>query len=423
MAVASSRPEGYDRARPVQVLTLATLAQVAASAAQQGLIVLVVFFRVIDHLSLVAMGGVAASVTFGTMVGMIPSGAVVDRMGVARGAVVGCLGLVACLVGLYLATPAPVDVLVVLLAGVGAFAASMPVAGARAVLAAFPAAQRGMAMGIRQSGVTIGAALAAALLPTLALLWGLRDVILILAAPVAVFGAALARSVAALPSPAREVGRTADGAARARGGARTIALISIAGALLAAGQYDTLAYAITYLHASLGMRVALAGGVLAAAQVGGTLSRVGIGLLSDRLGIGRAHAVAGLAALGCVGLTLFSLVSSPTYALWLGLAFILGTGAIGWNALILTWAAENAASAQQATAIGVSGAAIFLGATVFPPVFGAVASATGSLPDAWRSVALLYVIATALCLLIARSAAGSGVPARRSAKPARAAGG
>lgn len=391
--LALSRRDGGG-ASPHLILSAATLAQLGASLAQQGVIVLIVYFRLLDHLSLVGMGAVAAAVPLGTMLGMIPAGAAVDRGGVARTALAGCLGLAVSAVCLFLATPGPLWALVVCLFGIGMFAAVMAMAGSGAVFAAFPPQRRATAMGIRQTGVTLGAGVAAALLPTLVATWGLKDVLVALGVPVTVFAVFLARVSAAIRQPVHAP-RGGAGHASTRS-LVALAPIALVGTLLAAGQYDTLTYGITYLHADAALSLAAAGLVLAMAQVGGTLARIAVGMVRDRLGIDTGHAVAAVAIVGCASLIAFSTFPHAPLAAWWVLSFFLGVGAIGWNALVLTWAGERAAVGLQATAMGISGSGVFLGATVFPPLFGAVATATGSLPMAWRSVALLYALAVGL---------------------------
>ncbi len=408
MALGAGAPaEGARRPSAAWILALATLAQMGSSLAQQGMIVLVVYFRTLDHLSLVAMGAVAAAPPLGTMLGMTPAGAAVDRGGVGRTALFGTLGMVVAVVLLFLATPGPVLLLVALLAALGVCAAVMPMAGAAAALWASRPEHRSTAMGIRQSGVTIGAAIAAATLPTLEAVWGLRLVILALALPVAVFGTLLARLTSTLRAQA-EAGPAAGGRATRPAVRRTplgalapVLPVAVAGALLAAGQYDTLAYAITYLHVDAGLALATAGAVLAFAQVGGTLARVGVGVFADRTRLHTGHALMLMISLGLVSLSVFSAFPQAPLWVWLLLALALGMGAIGWNALVLQWAAERATPGAQATAMGICGTGVFLGATIFPPLFGAVSTAT-SLAMAWRSVALLYAIALALVVATMR---------------------
>ncbi len=400
------------------ILAIATLAQMGSSLAQQGMIVLVVYFRVLDHLSLVAMGALAAAPPLGTMLGMTPAGAAVDRGGVGRTALVGALGMVLVVVLLFLATPGPVLVLGALLALLGLFAAVMPMAGAAAAFWASRPENRSTAMGIRQSGVTIGAAIAAALLPTLEARWGLRDVILVLAVPIAVFGVMLARLTMRLDAP----GHTSAGPGQASAPPRRslaqllpVLPVAAAGALLAAGQYDTLAYTITYLHLDAGLALAAAGAVLATAQVGGTVARIGVGVFADHVRLHTGHALTLMVSLGLVSLTLFSLFPHAPLWVWFPLALALGMGAIGWNALTLQWAAERAGLGVQATAMGISGTGVFLGATLFPPLFGVVSTVT-SLAMAWRSVAFLYAIALIIVVVTVRRSGERG--GGRSASPA-----
>lgn len=412
--MALGAPAGSAR-RPAAgwILTVATLAQMGASLAQQGMIVLVVYFRTLDHLSLVAMGAVAAAPPLGTMLGMTPAGAAVDRAGVARAALVGTIGMASVVVLLFLATPGPVLLLAALLVALGVFAGVMPMAGAAAALWASRPENRATAMGIRQSGVTIGAGIAAAALPTLEAVWGLRLVILVLAVPIGVFGLLLARLTAGLVARS-EAGARIGARSAPRPTVRSlgpIVPVAVAGALLAAGQYDTLAYAITYLHVDAGLALATGGAVLALAQLGGTFARVGVGVFADRARLHTGHALAIMVSLGLVSLSVFSAFPRAPLWVWFTLAFALGMGAIGWNALLLQWAAERATAGFQATAMGISGTGVFLGATIFPPLFGAVSTAT-SLASAWRSVALLYAIALALVLVTMRRSAlvGGGRP-------------
>jgi MFS family permease len=58
-------------------------------------------------------------------------------------------------------------------------------------------------------------------------------------------------------------------------------------------------------------------------------------------------------------------------------------GAIGWNALSLTWAAETVPPDQAGFAMGFVGTVVFLGSAFFPPILGAVIDATHHFRPAW----------------------------------------
>lgn len=389
------------------ILAGATLTQIGASFAQQGLAILAFAMGQADHMGLVGTGILAAAITLGMAVSMLPSGAAADRLGIAGTALVGGLGVAALLVVVHWVVPGSIPLLVAALAAVGVFTALVPMSGSRAVILAFPPRVRGVAMGIRQAGVTVGAALAAAVLPHLESRWGLRGTISGMGVPALFFALCLA---AVAWWTLRQDGRGAGDAKvrpvsgdlrRAVRGAFPVAVI---GGLLSAGQYVTLAYMIPYLHAG-GESIFLAGLVLALVQVGGTAGRVLFGAVSDRNGGERGPVVAWIAVLGCAGLLAVPISVSLGAPGWVldGFAVVLGFGIVGWNALCLTWGAERADASAHGTAMGMVGAVIFLGATIWPPVFGTMVTVLHSYLSAWAFVALLYAVAAYLAFRLAVS--------------------
>lgn len=382
------------------VLAGATLTQIGASFAQQGLAILAFAMGAADHMGLVGTGILAAAVTLGMAVSMLPSGAAADRLGISGTALVGGFGVAVLLWGVHWIVPGSVPLLVASLAAVGVFTALVPMSGSRAVILAFPSHVRGIAMGIRQAGVTVGAALAAAVLPRLAGTWGLEGTLSGMGLPAFVFAAILAlASWWALSRDGTDRGRATARPAvgdlvRAMQGAFPVAVV---GGLLSAGQYVTLAYLIPFLHTG-GESILVAGLVLSLIQVGGTVGRILFGAVSDKNGGERGVVVAWIAVLGCLGLIAVPVSVSLGAPQWLldVLAVVLGFGIVGWNALCLTWGAERADRQVQGTAMGMVGAVIFVGATVWPPVFGAVVAAFHSYEAAWVLIAFLYAVAAVL---------------------------
>lgn len=385
------------------ILAGATLTQIGASFAQQGLAILAFAMGAADHMGLVGTGVLAAAITLGMAVSMLPSGAAADRLGIAGTALVGGLGVAAMLVVVHLVVPGSVPLLIAALAGVGVFTALVPMSGSRAVMLAFPPKVRGVAMGIRQAGVTVGAALAAATLPSLESHWGLKGTLSGMGVPALVFAVCLAgiswwtlRRDAKVTGPSDGARPVSGDLIRAMHGAFPVAVV---GGLLSAGQYVALAYLIPFLHAS-GESIFVAGLVLSLVQVGGTVGRVLFGAISDRRGGERGRVVAWIAVLGCAGLVAVpvSVSLGAPAAVLDGLAVVLGFGIVGWNALCLTWGAERAEKSAQGTAMGMVGAVIFLGATIWPPLFGTVVAAWHSYLSAWGMVAVLYALAAWLAM-------------------------
>src|SRR5215469_12171055 len=189
------------------VLAVATIAQAAASFVMQGLGVLAGFLQQDLLLSGFKVGLLMAASTAAPILALPIVGDLLDRrserMIVGTGAAILAVGLVLSALGSNFAF---------LLAGlfvVGCGYSTTQPGGSKSVTAWFRGGQLGFAMGIRQAGLPLGAAGAAAILPIIASHWGWR-VAFVVGAAVAL-GGGLAFSAVYRPTAA-----TADKAARNR---------------------------------------------------------------------------------------------------------------------------------------------------------------------------------------------------------------
>jgi MFS family permease len=384
---------------PVALLAAATAAQLGASMIQQGTAVIAAYVRQVMHVTLAEMGAVVSAMSLGMMAGMTISGVLVDSYGPRRvqgygaAGVVGSLALAAA-VHTYLA-------LLVALFCIGVFLSAVPTAGTKAIFNAFPDRTRGLMMGIRQTGVPFGSALAALILPWALAALGLSGVWLGLTLPVA--AASVAFCLLA-PGP-----RRGDLPERRRlfGPEFYPAFFPmLVGVLLVAGQYSALTFTIPDLHTQLGWPLALGGVGLAVCQIGGGLARIVFGVVSDRLGGRRALVIGGIAFLGCfTSLAMAWLPRSAPVGLVLLLLFLFGAGTIGWNSLNLVWAGELVPTSLSGQAMGWAGSVVFLGSAIYPPLFGHVVDLTHAYPVAWTSLAVLLFGTALLALLAARRTA------------------
>jgi MFS family permease len=358
---------------PRLFLALATLSQTGMSFVQQGIVVMGVFFASAYHLTLAQMGLVTSALSMGVMTSMIFMGRLADRLGPrtllfwGAAAMGGFTGVLASVRGFW--------PLLVVLYAVGAALAITPAAGTKAVFTAFARRPRGMVMGIRQTGVPLGALLAASFLPRLAEGAGLHLIFWLFAGELLVTSWLFSASMGS-PYP-EEVGRAP---ADPRFDWRLVGQVwrpALVGILLVSGQYLLLGFSLSDLHRVHHVGIVTAGLIVAASQLGGGFSRVASGALSDRLG-GRRTPVIMWCAILAAGMSLVVawLPTSVPFAALLLVWFFFGMGAVGWNALTLTWAAESVPSEHSGLAMMSVGTAIFLGSALFPPVFGALIDAT-----------------------------------------------
>ncbi|HZB47540.1 MAG TPA: MFS transporter, partial [Mycobacteriales bacterium] len=281
------------------VLVVGVVAQAAFSAVSTGLPAVAPALRAHYGLSIAQLGVALAAAVTGMVVTMLGWGMLADRVGerlvMSAGlfAAAGCVLLAARVDG---AVP-----LIATLGLAGMFGASVNAASGRAVAGWFPPAERGMAMGVRQSALPLGGALAAVTLPSVAGRDDAPRALLVLAAVCAVGALAAAvgmRDPAPEPRPGGADREVADPHPLRDGRIWRLAAVSFA---LVVPQLALLSFVALYLHDERGLSPVAAGAVLGGIQITGAVARIVAGVASDRRGarlpLLRRLAMAVLAAL------------------------------------------------------------------------------------------------------------------------------
>jgi MFS family permease len=351
------------------ILALGTAAQASYSAVFLGLPVLAPHFQREYELGLVEIGLVLAAVNAGSIVTLLPWGLLTDRVGERA---VLAAGLAAAAVALAAASFAPdLGLLVLALVVAGAAGASVNAASGRAVMSWFAAAQRGFALGIRQTAVPLGGAAAALVLPPVAAAGGLRAGILVLAGGcllTALAGAAGLRE--APPDDGEPLGDVAHPLRDGR-----IWRLSVGSSLLIGAQTSILAFAVLFLHGERGLSTAAAAGVLATMQALGAGLRVATGRWSDRIGA-RIAPLLRLSFALAAALALSAALSGAPLALLVPALVAAGALSLSWNGLSFTATAELAGRARSGAALGFQQTALSVAAAATPPVFASLVHAS-----------------------------------------------
>jgi sugar phosphate permease len=365
------------------VLAAGTVAQTSFSAVIVGLPVLAPALRDAHGLSLVQIGVMLDSLWLGTLLTLLPWGLLADRIGERLVLGTGLAGCGAALVGAGYA--GGFGSLIALIGVAGAAGASVNAASGRAVMQWFPAAQRGFALGVRQTAIPLGGLISALALPAL----GLRAAFVFLAVLCAAGGLF---GVVAIRDPR---GAAEDDVLEPRGlGAtlrdRRLWLLCLGSSLYLVAQLAVMGFLVLFLHDERGLSAAAAAGVLGAVQVVAAALRIGGGRWSDRVGSRmRPLRLVGLGS--AVTLALAAAALSAPLALLVP-AFVLAGGlSMAWNGLSFTAAAEIAGRSRSGAALGMQQTALAAAGAIVPPAFAAVVAASS-----WRlgfAVAAVFPLA------------------------------
>jgi sugar phosphate permease len=373
------------------VLGLGILAQAAFAALLTGFPAIGPAIRDEYALSLSGFGGLLGAITAGATLTLVPWGLLTDRIGERISISFGLVGAAA---ALFVSAAGGSALLAGMLFLAGALGAVANVASGRVVMGWFDFAERGMAFGLRQAAVPLGGAVAAFTLPALVAATDARAGLVALAAGCLVAAAACA---VWLREPGGPRSRRGPGPLRDR----RVYRLAAASGLLVASQAAVVGFVVLFLHEERGMAEVAAGAVLAAIQVVGVGLRIAAGRWSDRLARRVRPLRWAAATISATWVVTPALLDLPLQVV---VPVVVAAGAVtfGWNGLSFNAAAELAEEGRSGTAIAIQQTALFGAASITPPVFGWLVSATS-----WRVGFWALALGPALCWLLLRPLARS----------------
>lgn len=375
------------------VLALVTLAHALGALSVLSVAPLAPLLLEAFTLTRAQVGLLVPAVYLGGVLMSLPAGWLTDRLGVRLTLALGQLVIGTMIVATAGVTSLPALLALLALAGCG-FSVLNPASG-KAVVEWFPPRSRGFAMGIKQTGLTMGGLTAALALPPLAVALGWH-VALAAAGAVSLVSATLVALVYRTPA-----GQTATGSAD-RPQLRELGLflrrpgvlvVFVSGFVLSIAQASVLAHTALFALETFELSTVTAARVLAVAQVGGTAARLAWGGVSDRfLGGRRRPGVIASALVATAAYTAFSLGEHLPIAALVPVAFVAGAGAFGWVGLYFALVAEIGGVRHAGLLTGVAVSFAWSGVLVGPPLFGLAVDATGSYTLPWLLLATLSVL-------------------------------
>lgn len=355
-----------------------------------GVAFLIPSFEVRRGMSLTQAGLLSSMPSWGMVVTLVFWGYVLDRVGERT---VLAAGSVLTAAAAYAAASAhSVPMIGVFLFIGGMAAASCNTAGGRLVSAWFPARQRGLAMGIRQTAQPLGIALGALVIPELSESGPHRG-LMFLAVMCTVAAVASAIGIVDPPRKSRKVAAEEELASPYRGSSVLWRIHAVAG-LLMIPQTVTVTFMLVWLMGRHGWSVAAAGALVTLCQVVGAVGRIAVGRWSDHVG-SRLRPVRTIAIAAALALFVLALTDGTGSGYSVMLMVAVSILAVLDNGLEATAITEFAGPFWSGRALGLQNTTQRLMAAAGPPVFGALIMAA-EYPAAWALCGLFPLAAVPL---------------------------
>ncbi|WP_329014078.1 MFS transporter [Streptomyces sp. NBC_00690] len=380
------------------VLGVATFTQASSGFFVGGIGALSVHFQRALDLSAAQLGLLVSAAQFVPLAGLLVAGELLDRYSERWVVGIGA-GVVALALGMGSLAPGYPALLVALLV-VGAGYSSVQPGGSKSVASWFDASQRGFAMGIRQAGLPLGAAVASAVLPLVAEEFGWRATLLT-GGLVALSGAFLFlgcyQQPPVLPAP-RHKGSSNPLTARLRARLRmlrepSMVKIMLSGTSLISVQYGVAVLTVLHLHQTSSVGAGQAALVLVASQGAGVAGRICLAAWSDHSRSGRYAIVLVCMIAVVAGLTVLLTPAGRAPLIASGAFVWLGFFGFGWYGPWVAYVTEAAPPGKTGFALGVAMSVNQIAIVTMPPALGLLADLTGSFTPVWALLALLTVVA------------------------------
>lgn len=341
------------------------------------------------------VGSIMAFLYLGALVMSLPAGWLTDKLGIKKTIVLAQVFTGFSVISFSLSGNYLVAVIVAFVMGLGYGMINPPTT--KGILVLVGSGNRGFAMGVKQTGVPIGTAIAAGLLPPLAIFFSWQFSFVVAGTLIIVSGLlsqilyhrGQEKPISFPMDPDgpnlswKQIYRNKD-----------IIFLGMGGACCCVAQTALVTYIVLYLRDVRKFDLILAAFYLSLINIGGVLGRISWGVMGDRLFKGSRKMTLKIIVFMIFGISLIlgSNVQLPEIALFLVL-ILFGFSAIGWNGVHQAFIGEFSGHKSAGRAIGFCLAIGFLGSLCGPMLFGKIIDATGTYRIAWFSLSGVMVLA------------------------------
>ncbi|MGE7954021.1 MFS transporter [Lysinibacillus xylanilyticus] len=352
------------------IVLVATLSQTAATFVTYGMGPIATFYQTEWNLSSFQAGFIVSAVNIGPIFSMIVFGYLMDKKGEKQ--IIGWGSILLGFSALLLMLANSYTVLIILLVVVGIWYGSAQTGGSTAIVKWFPDKHRGLAIGIRQTGIPIGGALASVILTYMYHHYNLTSVHLVQGL-VAIAGGLIFLLI--YQEPKNHIAAAASSVTfkekmSAIKNNKELYPIYIVGIVMMTLQMILVAHFMSYLHQEGDYSLTEAGQYLSLVLLGGMIGRVAIAWISDQFFAQKREHLLIMVMASAVILTVLLPFILQEKILMLLFCFLLGFVALGWYSLFIACVTER--SNPHYVALTVSAALTLnqLFIVIAPSLFG-----------------------------------------------------
>jgi MFS transporter, ACS family, hexuronate transporter len=260
-------------------------------------------------------------------------------------------------------------------------------------------------MGIKQTGITSGSALAGLVLLPLAGIYGWRHVVAI-ACVLLIIGGIVSYSYYhdSIKKTNMETQNLSSFYRSMLNMMRNkpLMLVSISAMGLSGSQLCLVTYIVIFCYEYLHLSLLLSGVLLVISEVCGSVGRIVWGMISDRLFNGRRVMILMMIS-GIAGLSSMTLALIPSYtSFWvmIPITMVFGFAISGFNAIWMNVASEVVDPEYSGLSSGFSITLGSIGVITLPPIFGFIVDHFGSFTAGWMMIAGIMILVFTLLLLL-----------------------
>lgn len=355
------------------------------------------------ELSKSQIGMLPAALFLGQAIASIPVGFVVDQTGSKTLLLLISLCVGSSFILMTFSHQFGFVLFLVVIGGLG-YGAMHPVTN-RGIIHWFQRTQRGFAMGIKQTGITTGSALAGLVLLPLAAMYGWRQVVAA-ACLLLIMGGVV--SYTFYHDSIKETNQDKKNLASFYGSMKhmvrnkPLMLVSISAMGLSGSQLCLVTYIVIYCYEYLDISLFLSGVLLVISEICGSIGRIVWGIISDRLFKGKRviilMIISGIS--GVTSMILAFLPPSTTFGVMIPITMVFGFAISGFNAIWMNVASEVVDTTFSGLSSGFSITLGSLGVITLPPLFGFIVDFFGSFTAGWIMIVGVMILVFMLLLLL-----------------------